>query len=147
MINNDGISLSNAHLLDEVVYSNDGGKGKISGEAVAAGATLAAGLVSAIASRPRNESKQEMKAACGRKPFIAGRRKKDIYQKCVSSYLQSKNEADARAAAEKEYTPPPYTPPKDEKKKFLGMPLGVGITVSVLFVAALGFGAYKLIKR
>lgn len=34
-----------------------------------------------------------------------------------------------------------------EKKKFLGMPKAVGIAVVIIGVAAIGFGAYKLIKK
>lgn len=150
MINKNELYLANADLLDDVsedMYSNDGEKKFPTAEVVGAGATLAAGLIATIASKPKDPYKQEMKGVCGRKPFLASKRKKEAYQKCVSSYLQNKaileaqaRAAEARAAAEERNVP-------TGSGKFLGMPMAAGITLSVLVLAGVGFGIYKLIKR
>lgn len=143
------IDFSNADNFDDGFFYNANG---VSPEMAQAGVALAAGLISKVGNRPRNPTKDEIKGACGRKPLLL-KKKKDAYQSCVNNYLKSKSSA---SSTQQSYTPtssteqrlynPAYVPPT-EKKKFLGMPMGVGITVTVLVVAGIAFGAFKLLKK
>lgn len=143
----DRVALANADGLDDSIFSNaEGMTDEQKQAAIQAGVQVASGVAAAIKNRPRNITKQEYKAACGRKPLI-GKAKKASYQKCVDNYLKSKS----NEKKDDTYVAPPssskdiYTPSsKSDEKKFLGMPMGAGITVTVLAVAALAFGGYKL---
>ena len=152
------IDFSNADNFDDGFFYNANGvspemaQAGVSPEMAQAGVALAAGLISKVGNRPRNPTKDEIKGACGRKPLLL-KKKKDAYQSCVNNYLKSKSSA---SASQQSYTPtssteqrlynPAYVPPT-QAKKFLGMPMGVGITVTVLAVAGIAFGAFKLLKK
>lgn len=143
----DRIALANADGLDDSIFSNAKGMTDEQKQAVIqAGVQVASGVANAIKNRPRNITKEEYKAACGRKPLI-GKAKKASYQKCVDNYLKSKSNSKESNTTSPSVNPPSsnkeYTKNNDEKK-FLGMPMGAGITVTVLAVAALAFGGYKL---
>lgn len=144
------IELLNADGLDSVLYNQDGGGSgsTVSPEMIQAGVTATAGIVSAISNRPKSATQMDLKAACGRKPLLF-KKKKIAYQKCVDNYLKTKSAA-SQPAPQPTYTPPASSykaPSKPEGKKFLGMPMGVGITVAVLATAAIGFGVYKLVLK
>lgn len=150
MINagNTSIELLNADGLDSILYNQDGGGSSISPEMIQAGVTATAGIATAIANRPKSATQQDLKAVCGRKPLLM-KKKKEAYQKCVDNYLRTKSAA-SQPTPQPTYTPPPSsykTSSKPEGKKFLGMPMGVGITVAVLATAAIGFGVYKLVLK
>jgi hypothetical protein len=146
MLNARNLTLSNADGLDEILYNQDGGS-SVSPEMIQAGVTATAGIATAIANRPKSATQQELKAMCGRKPLLL-KKKKEAYQKCVDNYLRSKS-ASSQPTTTQTYTPPAssYKTSKPEGKKFLGMPMGVGITVAVLATAAIGFGVYKLVLK
>lgn len=142
----DRVALANADGLDDSIFSNAEGDTKgLTPEQIQAGVAVATGVATAIKNRPRNITKEEYKAACGRKPLI-GKAKKASYQKCVDSYLKSKS----NEKKDDTYVAPPssskdsFTPSVSEEKKFLGMPIKYGIPVAVITVAALAFGGYKL---
>lgn len=143
----DRVALANADGLDDSIFSNaEGMTDEQKQAAIQAGVQVASGVANAIKNRPRNITKEEYKAACGRKPLI-GKAKKASYQKCVDSYLKSKSndKKDDTYVAPASSSKDIYTPSsKPDEKKFLGMPMGAGITVTVLAVAALAFGGYKL---
>lgn len=146
MINasNTNIELLNADGLDSILYNGDGGS-YVSPEMIQASATTTAAIVSSIS----NRQKSELKSVCGRKPLLF-KKKKQAYQKCVDNYLKTKSEASKPAPTPPpppSYTPPPSSRVADSGKKFLGMPMGVGITVAVLATAAIGFGVYKLVLK
>jgi len=139
----DRIALANADGLDDSIFSNAEG---ITAEQIQVGAQVASNVITAIKNRPKAISKEEYKAACGRKPLI-GKAKKASYQKCVDNYLKSKSNSKESNTTSPSVNPPSsnkeYTKNNDEKK-FLGMPMGAGITVVVLATAALAFTGYKL---
>lgn len=142
----DRVALANADGLDDSIFSNAEG---ITPEQIQAGAQIASNVITAIKSSPKSITKQEYKAACGRKPLI-GKAKKASYQKCIDNYLKAKS-----SSKESNTTSPSVTPVSSSKdyisvsteKKFLGMPMGLGITVTVISVAAIAFGGYKLFLK
>lgn len=139
--------LANADGLDDSIYSNSSG---MTPEQIQQATQAATGIISAISNRPRNASKDELKSACGRKPLFNINGKKDKYQACVSDYLKQKAIASRPAPAAPVYVPPTIVyrdAPKPKAKKFLGMPIGLGIAVSVFAASAIGFAVYKLVLK
>jgi hypothetical protein len=144
----DRVALANADGLDDSIFSNaEGMTDEQKQAAIQAGVQVASGVFTAIKNRPKAITKQEYKAACGRKPLI-GKAKKASYQKCVDNYLKSKSTSKESNTTNPSVIPSNsdkyFAPSDNEEKKFLGMPMGAGITVTVLAVAALAFGGYKL---
>lgn len=146
MINVNELELTNANNLD--------GYHSIDASTTQAGIQAVGGLFNAIASKPKDASEQELKSSCGRKPLL-GKKKKQHYRDCVASYLKAKSDANIAAIAAA--NPTPILQQKDSNtstykskpisKKFLGMPIGLGIFVSILTVAGIGFGVYKLVTK
>lgn len=144
-INRNSVELSNSRILDDSIFSGaEGSSGSgsyVSPEMIKASAQLTQSLIE----KSNNPSKQELKAACGKKPIClfggkCGDKKKD-YKRCVENYSKSKSVKETPVYI------PTYTQKADTSdKKFLGMPIGTGITVTVIATAALGFGVYKIIQ-
>lgn len=105
----------------------------------------------------------EIKASCGAKPVcIKGigqcNAKWDAYNKCVREFIERKaKEAQAagQLSLDTNKTALDIEREKTEQarikaaagQKFLGMPMGLGITVAVIGTAAIAFGAWWLIKK
>jgi hypothetical protein len=109
-----------------------GGGGQAAAEAAGVAAQLIAGL---IAGRGTNEQKQELKAACGRKPFLSARNKA-VYYKCINDYYRQKREAELAAS---------MPPPEDKRGR---NPLVVGgIVVGVAVLGVLTFMVIRKIRK
>ena len=109
--------------------ANSGGGGKFNPDSLQTGLDTALQLVSVIANRQRNETKQQVKAVCGRKPLFGGVRK-DAYRKCAMNVNNPKPET-ARYNVDEQ------------------LPMGIWVVIGLgsAVVISLGiFGISKLMK-
>lgn len=155
MVNFRELELTNATGLDGYYNSDGNGANSISPETIQQGANATADIISMI--KNRDTSSDEIKSACGKRPII-GKKKKQAYQNCVDNFLKSKTAVQiaaikaAQNKAAEEYKAKATALALEklknkDSKKFIGMPMGVGITLMVVLAAGLSFGAYKLIKK
>lgn len=110
--------------------TSSGGLGELSPETIQTGVELVGLTISAIANRKKNETKQEIKAVCGRRPIFRGK-KRDVYDNCVKRLNEQK-------ANQYRYNPP--APLSDGMKWALGI-------ASAGALGLLIFGVVKLSKR
>lgn len=97
-------------------------------------------------------TRREIKARCGRKPVLPGKRKRQ-WKQCRDGFVAER--AKAATGAGTTPPPPPPPPPADDAARsgqegggtFLGMPKGVGIAVAVLGGLALVAGSIYLVRR
>lgn len=145
--------LSNADGMDSVYYN------AVSAEQINQGVQIGTQVISALR-KPTSQTDDEINGVCGKKPFfLAGKKKKQAYQKCVGDYLKQKNTASAPAPSTSSNNSSSNTNYSNNsqdlsqrnstpaKKKFLGMPVGLGITVAILLSAGVVTGGYLLVKK
>jgi hypothetical protein len=133
--------------------ASGGSGGAAGGYAQAAQTALSLGTQLAQNSAAKKAAKaasDPVYATCGRKPLFKKKRQK--WQKCadnVNAQQQAANKANTTPAQTPTttYTDPSTNYTQPAKKKFLGMPMAVGITVTVVAVVGLAFGGIKLAKH
>jgi hypothetical protein len=116
---------------------------KITSDKLQKGADMVTSLGGIISQLPKNQAKQEIKAACGRRPLL--KKKRATWDKCAADYIQSKN---APPLQQQDTNQSPQqnnnTPPTDEKKFYQKPLFIVGVSVVVLVG---GFLAFKFFKK
>jgi hypothetical protein len=135
--------LSNAHNIEDLYYNNDA---QNKDAVIQAAAVLGSGVVNAVMNRPKNTTKQDIVAVCGRKPII-GKNKKAAYQKCVENYLKTKNPSSGNKSEDLETYSPVDTKYDRNPNKKPSMKTGLLITIGVLAAAGIGFAVYKLVLK
>lgn len=151
-MNKKNIDVSNSDLLDASYLNFD--SSSLDPNVISAGISTGKNIIGKIGAN-KTDYERNLKASCGSKINI-GKKAKEEYSKCVDKFNQnlSKQESEktkqveaessARSAeASAEERRMMQKPLMEDKKKFLGMPMGVGITVTVILVGVTGFFVWK----
>lgn len=139
--------------LDNDMYSN-----VVDADAINAGVNAASTLAQIAASRPKNQAKQnyraakkqtkqENKSACGKKPLI-GKAKKEQWERCVAEFTKNKTSNPSSSASttvdnSSKPSADQYAKTVDNSSSGKKIPTGLLITGAVLLVIGGGFLIYK----
>jgi hypothetical protein len=119
-----------------------GGTGGVDPNAIAGAVGAVAGLASSL-SQNRDETKQQLRTRCGRKPLF-GKEKKKRYFECVDKFYGGGG-ADMGGGFDTKSMQTPYIPPVVDEPRGLSQGAKIGIGIAV--VAVLGVGGYFLYKK
>lgn len=152
-MNRSFIDVSNASLLDASYLNANGDEYAPSAEAIASATSVGVDLVRSIG-KNKTEYQRNLKSSCGSRINLSKRGRRE-YQECKDKFdislaqveAEKSKQADASArsaeASAEESRNMQHKPLDLKPKKFLGMPMGVGITVTIIVTAVAGFFVYK----
>jgi glucan-binding YG repeat protein len=121
--------------------SGGSSKSKLTAEQIQQGVDIATQVGGAISQLPKNQAKQDLQTACGKKPLL--KKNRATWDKCAVEYAKNKNQPTESQSQQTQSTN--ETPTDTDEKKFYQNPLFIGGVV--LVVAVGGFFAYKYFKK
>lgn len=120
----------------DIFMGTNGDTTGVDPEAIA-GAVATVGAVAGELIQNRDETKQQLRNRCGRRPLL--RKNRGEYDKCREEFYKEIQGTSIRTAPTTS-TPPPPPPPK-------GMSTGAKVGIALGVIAVIGVGAYFIFKK